>query len=127
MSGREIAAAAVLAAVGLGAAGCAEFQGLVAEKPISPVACQDGPDCVAKWSRAVDWVSQNAGARIQVQNDSVIKTFSTRDKKIEVIVNKTATTSGQFEIGAKISCENPKGCSPDAHDALRSFLAFVNG
>jgi hypothetical protein len=127
MSGGEFVAAAIVAAVGLSAAGCAELQGTVVDKPISPVTCQDGPDCAAKWSRALDWVSQNAGARIQVKNKSVIKTFASQDKELAVIVNKTAIPSGQFEIGAQISCQNQSGCSPDVHDALRSFVAFVNG
>jgi hypothetical protein len=98
--------------------------------PIPPVTCTAGKDCDAKWSRAVAWVSQNSGFKIQVQTDSLIQTYGPGEPdttNLAATVNKVAKTGDQYEIIAKIGCANLIGCTKEPRAALTDFVKFVGG
>lgn len=114
------AAAAVLLA------GCSHQSATVAE-PVQPITCQAGADCDAKWSRAVSYVANNAGWKIQTQTDSLIQTFTSTGGSTRpgYTITKTAVGNGRYEIALAGSCGNLIACIPTIPEARTHFSDFV--
>ncbi|MGB8276703.1 MAG: hypothetical protein WCF20_02020 [Methylovirgula sp.] len=81
-----------------------------------------------KWSRAIEWVSQNAGYKIQTQTDALIQTYgpSGSDTELAVTVNKVMVSPGIYEIHARMGCANEISCFAEPHTELQRFAAFIN-
>jgi hypothetical protein len=99
------------------------------QEPILPVVCRAGADCDAKWSRAVAWVTNNSGYKIQVQTEALIQTYgpANGDTWLAATVNKVAKGGDQYEIAGALSCGNMFGCYPAPRAALLEFNRFVKG
>lgn len=125
MTSRSHLAAAMFAAAAVG--GCVSTAAQP-QRPLPPITCKKGSDCDMKWSRAVTWVSRNAGYKIQTQTDALIQTFGPvgDDTELAVTVNKTMVSPNSYEIAAKMSCGNMLGCLPQPYNALRQFISFVD-
>lgn len=110
-------------------AGC-QSTGAPPAPPPPPIACSAGPDCEAKWSRAVAWVTENAAYKIQTQTDYLIETYNAVDSGstgLMASVNKVSVAPGKFEIRAHFGCRNMFGCAPRTDEALQKFARTVNG
>ncbi len=110
----------------LALAGCASAAPQAASPP-RPVTCKAGPDCDAKWSRALAWVTSNSGYKLQTQTDSVVQTMGpiTDSPRPAYTVTKLATGPGTFEITFTGGCDNIFGCVPSIDEARAKFADFV--
>jgi hypothetical protein len=120
----------LVAAMAVSLAGCLTTQE-AEQPPIPSTKCKQGQDCDAKWSRAVEWVSQNSAYKIQTQTDALIQTYSGTidegDTGLSMTVTKAALGQpGEYEIVARMGCANPLGCFPEPRAALVQFAAFVS-
>jgi hypothetical protein len=120
----RIIAACILA---LTLAACASAQQQVAA-PVQPITCNKGPDCDAKWSRAVSWVTTNSSYKVQTQTDSIIQTMGPLpdDPSPAYSVTKVATTPTTYELTFNGGCDNIIGCIPTMAESRARFAAFVN-
>ncbi len=116
---------ACLLALTLGS--CATVQPKIAE-PIQPITCNKGPDCDAKWSRAVSWVTTNSSYKVQTQTDSIIQTMGPLPDSPSPAysVTKVAATPTMYEITFNGGCDNFLGCIPTVAESRATFAAFVN-
>ena len=107
-------------------AGCASASS-VATAPARPVSCKAGPDCDAKWSRALSWVTSNSSYKFQTQSDSVVQTMGPLpdDPSPAYTVTKLATGPGIFEITFGGGCDNIFGCIPTVAESRARFADFV--
>jgi hypothetical protein len=94
-----------------------------------PIICTDGSDCSEKWSRAVQWVAQNAPYVIEIQTDSLIATHNSLDGSayIGIVVTKASIGGGNSEINFQGNCRNMFGCSGDALRFKANFVETVEG
>jgi hypothetical protein len=106
-------------------AGCAHQSTPTAEAP-QPITCQAGPDCDAKWSRAVSMIANNAGWKIQTQTDSLIQTYNSTggSTRPSYTVTKTAIGNGLYEITLSGGCDNFV-CTPTITESRAKFYDFV--
>ena len=56
------------------ALGCAERGAVTIEEPPGAVVCRRGPQCDAKWQRALEWVRANSRWNVLEATDAVIRT-----------------------------------------------------
>jgi hypothetical protein len=109
--------------------GCASVSQQAAAPPIPAVTCKAGPDCDAKWSRAVSWVTTNSAYKLGTQTDSVIQTKgpSDSDPSPAYTVTKVAKSPGIYEFTFTGGCDNIFGCVPEIPVARAKFTGFVLG
>jgi hypothetical protein len=95
--------------------------------PPQPITCRAGPDCDAKWSRAIAWVAVNSRWKIQTQTDLLVQTFSSTEgsPNPSYTVTKTAGADGLYEISLNGGCDNFIGCNPAIPEARAKFADFV--
>ncbi len=93
------------------------------------VTCTKGEDCDVKWGRAITWISRNSQWKIQLQNDSMIQTYTPIGQSASsgFLVNKVPQGNGVYEITMTSACDNIIGCIPDARELKASFNRFVMG
>ena len=93
------------------------------------VQCRPGADCDRKWSRATNWVSQNAFYPIQTRTDTLIQTSAPVGKSPgnSVTVYKIPQPDGRAEIIANFDCASLVGCVPGPDHLARTFVAYVSG
>jgi hypothetical protein len=94
-----------------------------------PIMCQAGPDCDAKWKRAIEWV-EKSGLQIASKSDAQIKTkeASKYDNPLLVVtITKNATTKPSiYEIRFVGGCTSVVSCKPTIEETRAAFTAFVN-
>ena len=122
----------ILGIVALGAAlaGCAATapqQAALAPPPA--ITCKLGPDCDAKWSRAVSWVTTNSSYKIKTQTADIVQTMGPTDSSPNsaFTVTKVAQNSGLYEITYAGGCDNWIGCIPTINESRSRFTTFVLG
>jgi hypothetical protein len=110
------------------AAGCATAPA-TPQPPARQIFCKAGPDCEAKWSRAVSWVTTNSAYKIKIQTDQIIQTMgpSNSSPLPAYTVTKVATSGGAYEITFDGGCDNWIGCVPKIPAARAQFADFVLG
>jgi hypothetical protein len=115
-----------LGAIALVLGACASAQPNVVA-PVQPITCTKGPDCDAKWSRAVSWVANNAAYKVQTQTDSIIQTMGPLpdDPRPAFNITKVATGPASYEITFGGGCDNFLGCIPTVPEARARFANFV--
>jgi hypothetical protein len=99
-----------------------------AETPAPPITCRSGPDCDAKWSRAVTWVATNSTYKIQLQTAELVQTMGPlhNDPSPAFTVTRTIGASpGISEISLRGGCGNLIGCVPTVAESRAKFNAFV--
>ena len=118
-----------LAIVSAGAllASCASsHQASVQQSPPSPITCSAGPDCDAKWSRAVSWIATNSSYKVQMQTDSLIQTMGPLDlDPVPAFTITKVAIPGGYEITFAGGCDNLIGCIPTVEESRAKFSAFV--
>ncbi len=108
---------------------CAAATQQASAPPPPPITCQAGPDCEAKWSRAIGWVATNSQWKVQSQSDFLIQTYNSIDDSPSPSFTITKVATGQpgsFEISFNGGCANILGCVPTVAESRVSFAAFVN-
>ena len=134
--------------------GCVERGAITIEEPPTSVACRRGPECDAKWQRALEWVRVNSRWKVLEATDAVIKTEGPRDTLVpaftiwrfgrtdepgsEVIVFEAGCSPER--VGVAVDHMPPRGprwrnvsgadakhteCSPPVGDLEASFVRFV--
>lgn len=98
-----------------------------AAAPIRPINCKAGPDCDAKWSRAVSWIATNSGYKIRSQTADLIQTMGPTDSSptAAFTVTKVATAPGSFDITFAGGCDNVFGCIPTVAESRAAFADFI--
>ncbi len=70
-----------------------------------PLTCSKGPDCEAKWDRALKWVQNNSEPTIQIANETIITTNVPSDRASAIIsITKTEAEPGTYTINFRASC-----------------------
>jgi hypothetical protein len=90
------------------------------------IICAVGPDCQAKWSRAVAWVAKNSETKIQTQTDQLIQTYNPSNTATTAYtVMKVAVAGDRYRIELQASCQNPFLCLPKPIQMKASFNRYV--
>ncbi len=93
-----------------------------------PVTCSQGPDCEAKWGRALLWVQDHSRWKLRIANETIITTegpFDTTDAAYSI--TKVPTGVGTYNIAFRAGCGNIFGCVPGVLELQASFVNFVMG
>lgn len=91
-----------------------------------PLTCSKGPDCEAKWDRALIWVQNNAKSKIQIANETIITTNFPSDTSYAVFsITKTEKDTGIYAINFRASCSAIMGCAPTILELKASFANYV--
>lgn len=93
-----------------------------------PVTCLQGPDCEAKWGRALIWVQDHSRWKLRIANDTLITTegpFDSTDAAYSI--TKVLTGKGTYSIVFRAGCGNVFGCVPSILELQASFVNFVMG
>jgi len=136
------------------ALGCAERGAVTIEEPPGAVVCRRGPQCDAKWQRALEWVRANsrwnvlatdAVIRTEGPLDTLVPAFTIRrlerseDPGSEVVVFQAGCSPDR--VGVAVDHMPPRGprwrnvsgaeakyteCNPPVGDLEASFVRFVN-
>jgi hypothetical protein len=73
--------------------------------PPRQITCRAGPDCDAKWTRAVSWIVSNSHSKIQTQTDILIQTFNPEiSTALGFTATKVASSNGLYEITLTAGC-----------------------
>ena len=149
--GRGTASLALL----LLAFGCLERGAVTIEEPPGTVACRRGPECDAKWQRALEWVRANSRWNVLEATEAVIRTEGPLDTLVPAFTIRRLGRSDQpgsdaivFEagcsperVGVAVDHMPPHGprwrnvsgaeakhteCSPPVGELEASFVRFVN-
>ena len=145
----------IVALLSLFAFGCVEREAITIEEPPGTVVCLRGPECDAKWQRALEWVRVNSRWKLLEATDAVIRTegpFDTlapaftirrfgrsQEPDTQVIVFEAGCSPGR--VGVAVDHMPPRGlrwrnvsgaqakhteCSPPVGDLEASFVHFVS-
>jgi hypothetical protein len=91
-----------------------------------PLICSKGPDCEAKWDRALIWVQNNSEAAIQIANETIITTRTPQNSSSPVIsITKTETGPGTYAIHFRANCSWILGCKPSISKLKASFANYI--
>jgi hypothetical protein len=93
-----------------------------------PLTCSKGPDCEAKWDRALKWMQNNAEPTIQIANETIITTNIPSDRASAIIsITKNETEPGTYTINFRASCSWIFGlyCTPSILELKASFANYV--
>ena len=94
-----------------------------------PMTCAGADDCSVKWSRALEWVTDNSQFRLQIANDSLIQSAGPGDEDpaSAFIVTKRSLGDGKYQIVFRSGCSNMIGCVPSGLALQASFNDYVLG
>ena len=135
--------------------GCLEREPATIEEPPGTVVCRRGPECDAKWQRALAWVRANSRWKLLEATEAVIRTEGPFDTLVPAItirrVGRSETPGSEtivFEggcspgrVGVAVDHMPPRGprwksvsgadakhteCNPPVGDLEASFVRFVN-
>jgi hypothetical protein len=91
-----------------------------------PLTCSKGPDCEAKWDRALIWAQNNAESTIQIANETIITTYIPDNSSSAVIsITKTEDERGTYTIHFRADCSWIIGCTPSILELKASFANYV--
>lgn len=93
-----------------------------------PLTCSKGPDCEAKWDRALKWVQNNSEPTIQIANETIITTNVPSDRASAIIsITKTEAEPGTYTINFRASCSWIFGlyCTPSILELRADFANYV--
>jgi S1-C subfamily serine protease len=91
-----------------------------------PLTCSKGPDCEAKWDRALIWVQNNSEAAIQIANETIITTRTPQNSSSPVIsITKTEAGPGTYAIHFRANCSWILGCTPSVSKLKASFASYI--
>jgi hypothetical protein len=93
-----------------------------------PLTCSKGPDCEAKWNRALIWVQNNSQSTIKIANETIITTDVPSDRGSAVIsITKTEAEPGTSTINFRAGCSwiLGLGCAPTILELKASFANYV--
>jgi hypothetical protein len=91
-----------------------------------PLTCSKGPDCEAKWDRALIWVQNNSEAAIQIANETIITTRTPQNSSSPVIsITKTEAEPGTYAIHFRANCSWILGCTPSISKLKASFANYI--
>jgi hypothetical protein len=97
-----------------------------------PITCGGEADCREKWSRAVDWIAENAPWKIQLQTDDLIQTFgpgetgAEGDTDVAFSVTKTALGDGRYAIRIDTRCSNIFACVPSEAAEAAALANYID-
>jgi len=135
--------------------GCVERGAITIEEPPASVVCRRGPECEAKWRRALEWVRVNSRWKVLEATDAVIQTEGPGDTLVPAVTIRRFARTGDpgsevivFEagcsserVGVAVDHKPPRGprwknvsgadakrteCSPPVGDLEASFVRFVS-
>jgi hypothetical protein len=109
-------------------AGCGTEQLSATNPPAAPILCTAGPDCDAKWARAIAWIAQNSEYKTQFQTGYMIQTLGPNKDSASPAyrVSKFSKGGEDFEIKFNGECAKILGCKPTISEARAMFSEFVN-
>ena len=109
-------------------AGCGTERLSTTDPPAAPILCRAGPDCDAKWARAMAWILQNSEYKTQFQTGYMIQTLGPiKDSASPAYrVSKFSKGGEEFEIKFNGECAKIFGCKPTISEARAMFSEFVN-
>ncbi len=88
--------------------------------------CSKGPDCEAKWDRALTWVKNNSDASIKIANETIITTdYPYASNEAAFSITKTEDYPGTYTINFRANCSSFFGCSPSILELKASFANYV--
>jgi hypothetical protein len=91
-----------------------------------PLVCTRGPDCDAKWNRALKWVQDNADSSIDIANETIITTKTPITWSSPVFsITKTEEESGTYAINFRAGCSWILPCEPSILELKASFANYV--
>ncbi|MDE8343239.1 MAG: hypothetical protein POG24_05405 [Acidocella sp.] len=92
------------------------------------VLCSGKSDCDAKWSKALEWVVQNAAYTVNIQTDDLIQTNGPfqNDVTSRITITKILAPDGSGQFIFNSQCDNVFGCNPSGVTLKASFNTFVN-
>jgi len=91
-----------------------------------PLTCSKGSDCEAKWDRALIWVQNNADAKIQIFNETIITTHIPQNSSSAIIsITKTEAGPETYAIHFRADCSWILGCTPSISELKASFANYV--
>ena len=98
-----------------------------AAPPPSRITCQAGPDCEAKWARALAWIESNSQWQIETKTDLVIETKSSINNSSSpgFKASKIADGPGSYEIKLVAGCASWFGCTPTLEESRAQFAEYV--
>lgn len=92
-----------------------------------PISCAAGPDCDAKWSRAMQWLQQNSSAKLTVTDMQLTAEESTEAAKPAFEVTKATEDDGRnFTITMRAWCA-AGNCEDQIARLNTSFHRYVSG
>lgn len=91
-----------------------------------PLTCAKGPDCDAKWNRALKWVRDNADSSIDIANKTIITTETPITWSSPVFsITKTEEKPGIYAINFRAGCSSILSCEPSIMELKASFANYV--
>jgi hypothetical protein len=152
---RDMPRLGLVALLLLFAFGCLERGTITIEEPPGTVVCRRGPQCDAKWQRALAWVRANSQWKLLEATDAVIRTEGPLDTLVPAFTIRRFGRSEEpdtqvivFEagcsperVGVAVDHMPPRGlrwrnvsgaqakhteCSPPVGDLEASFVRFVS-
>lgn len=88
--------------------------------------CAVGPDCSAKWARALVWVKANSPLLLARDDEAVISTHMPSYPSMQSAIAVTLTGEGDRRtINLRVWCGNVLRCNPSSKDARRLFVQAV--
>ncbi len=137
------------------AVGCLEREPVTIEEPPGTVVCRRGPECDARWQRALEWVRANSRWKLLEVTEAVIRTEGPFDTLAPALTirrvegtEKSGSDAIVFEggcsperVGVAVDHMPPHGprwsnvsgadakhteCKPPVADLEASFVRFVN-
>lgn len=91
-----------------------------------PLTCSKGPDCEAKWARALTWVQNNAETTIDTANESIITVHIPQNSSSAIFtITKTKVDPDTYTINFGAGCSSMLGCTPSILELKASFANYV--
>jgi len=90
-----------------------------------PVVCQAGPDCEAKWARAVDFVTRSCRWKLRIATDTLVTTEGPLDTcDPALMLQKTPVSGGLYRLVLTVN----GGCWDATASAFeQNFVEYMNG
>ena len=93
----------------------------------APLICTNADECKLMWERATFFVSENAGFKIQIHNNTLIQTFNPTNSSVKLAFNITREPlgDGKYKIWTKAWCANMFGCNPHPLEAIAKGKRYM--
>jgi hypothetical protein len=91
-----------------------------------PLTCSKGSDCEEKWDRALIWVQNNSGSKVDTANESIINVHIPQSSSSAIFtITKTEANPGTYTINFRAGCSSMLGCTPSILELRASFANYV--